>query len=158
MQTIGIFLRDLSCSELNCTIFKQINKMAEDNIINPVIFVEDVNHIFIQPKCLVLQAYELYGFKEPVISTTLSSAQKLIKIPTIKKKLFYIWDFEWLRFSKPNNELMNSVYGSSKLDIINRTEERANVYEKIWNIPCYLYSVEFYLSGPDSCKPGVPAS
>lgn len=131
-KKIGIYIRDLGCSELNYCLIKQINALSNEGVINPTIFIEEVAPVFIQPKCSVMQSSELWGFYDTVVCTNLSSAQKLIKIPTVNKKIFYVWDFEWFRFKNKNNELMSSIYNHKDLQIINKTQEMALAYKQLW--------------------------
>ena len=82
-----------------------------------------------------MQISEAWGHKGPVIATSFSTAYKLIGFPN-KKKIFYIWDLEWIRAKQSGikeYEKYIDVYTDSSLELIARSEPHKQAIENAFN-------------------------
>ena len=100
IKNIGIVLNHLGASQLAYLAIHNANTINKKGEHELLLFFKTM----VQP-CLVVQAAcmhiaELYSFTGTIISTDIDSNITVINIPTACKKVFYVWDLEWLRDHK----------------------------------------------------------
>jgi hypothetical protein len=78
------------------------------------------------------EAWEYDGL---VVATSLSTAEKALIFPAPKRRLFYVWDMEWMRAGDRDFDYFQSIYGNPKLDLIARSDTYAKIIERCWNRP-----------------------
>lgn len=129
----GILVKNLYDSELNWRLLSQANHLMQSQIADIVFFYEDAMPQVVHPLGTCMQIVEAYEYKYPLIATNLSTAQKLINFPRSPKKIFYMWDMEWLRFKNDSYYGFKNIYGSKELELVCRTQEHADLVEKLWD-------------------------
>ena len=65
-----------------------------------VLFYEDLVKPCMIPSCAMLNISEVWHFDGTLISTDIPSTLSSIKANSPTKKIFYVWDLEWLRAYK----------------------------------------------------------
>jgi hypothetical protein len=132
---LGISLDNLGPSQLAYAVLSQANRLVtERSDVDVTVFYETLARPCITPRFAHMQMAEAYGFDGPVVATSLSSAGKLLRMPACPKKLFLVWDLEWLR--KPHAyENLKTVYCHSELTLLARGEDHAKAISDCWNRP-----------------------
>lgn len=74
----------------------------------------------------------LSGFHGAAISTTIKEADMLLKSSNNSRKIFYMWDAEWLIYPKNFDEI-SSVLLDNRLDIVCRSDSHAKLLENFCN-------------------------
>lgn len=133
MKQFGVVLPNLGYSQLAYTFIKNANDIARH--IDVVAFYEELAVPVMQPKFSSTQAVDLWGFVSPVVATTFSTATKLLRVPTVRSKFFYVWDLEWLRFPGTAYRTFYEIYGSPELKLIARSLDHKLLLEQLWNRP-----------------------
>ena len=64
-----------------------------------VVFYENMSSYCMPANFAVMDISECWSHSGPVIATSFSTAEKLSAFPS-ERKLFYVWDLEWIRNSK----------------------------------------------------------
>jgi hypothetical protein len=133
---LGIAVRDLGASQLNFYIVNQVNALVAKNADkDAILFFEEHRRPCLPMNFAVMQMTECFGFNAPVVATTVASAEKLLRLPGPTKRIFYVWDLEWLRFQHKNFRALQAVYGHPSLLLIARSGDHKQAIEQAWNRP-----------------------
>lgn len=131
MQKVGIIVPGL----YNHQLFFEAAQNAKyiDANLDLIIFYEDLSPVSFRPPCAFMPTTEILNFNGLLISTTLTNTLLSIKAINMAKKVFYIWDLEWIRNNK--NYLHNiSIYQNPEIQCITRSQEYANELNNYANI------------------------
>lgn len=132
-MNIGIVIPSLGNSQLTLFTVGQCHYLRQFTEHESFIFTEDF-----EPPCMSVQTAcmnisEMYSFTGILIATSLLNASMIMKINSDCKKIFYVWDLEFLRAGKNNFFSNNSVYRSPELKIVCRSPEHASALENYSN-------------------------
>ena len=105
-KQIGIIVDDLSASQLSYYLIKNINEFLEDSLDDFVVFFENS------------------------ISNTLS----MLKSFSPERKIFYVWDLEWLRQHGKEFENTVKAFTDNNVTLVARSKEHALAIENYCNI------------------------
>lgn len=134
---IGFCLEDLGPSQLSYEFITNSNQILEKGITFDIIgFYEGVARPCIPINFATMQIAEAWGFDGILIATSLSTAQKVLKCPSASKKIFLVWDLEWLRTKNLNFRDLREVYANPKLTLVARGADHAKVIEDLWHKKC----------------------
>lgn len=97
-----------------------------------VAFVENHGVPALTPPFALMNVAECYGFRGVVVATDLHTAGLLAGCPGPSRRLFYVWDLEWLRLGPYPHEDLRAIYGNPRLEIVARSEDHAGVIERAW--------------------------
>lgn len=135
MNKIGILINNLGLNQLANGLIHHTNEYLEKNQNFDIIaFVENVVNPSDTPHFAVMNLNEAWEYDGTLIATSLSTANKLLSFPGAKRRLFYVWDLEWV-FMDGNFDELNAVYSNPKLELIARSDEYAKIIERCWNRP-----------------------
>lgn len=135
MKKLGIAVSDFGASQLNYLIVNNVNEYLKDNYKTDIIgFYENLTKYSLNPQFSCMQSVEMWGYDGTVIATNLNAASDIIKIPTVKNRIFYIWDLEWVHLMDKNYEALDAVYTNPKLVLATRCDDYAQLIEKMWNV------------------------
>ncbi len=135
MQILNIMTQDLAVSQKNYLLIRNANQIqTKDPYKNVQVFVENLGRICLRSNFAVMSAVEAWGEKNPFVATNLSSAAKLMHYPIPSRKLFYLWDLEWLRGNpRMNYNTYSIVYLNPDLELVCRSKEHADITENTFN-------------------------
>ena len=95
---IAFLVKELGLSQLSFYLVKRINEyLRENSDFAPIILYENMVCPTFLPMCSLTHFAELACYNGNAIATSMSTAIKMSKTPGPKRKLFYIWDFEYIR-------------------------------------------------------------
>jgi len=147
MKKLGFAVPNLGASHMNYSLIRQINLfMTERFDTDIVLFYETLDLPCLPPACSRMQIHEGYGFDGPIVATSLTTAEKLIRFPSPSQKLFYVWDLEWLRMPQKSFEQLHSIYANPELTLVARGQDHADVLTDVWNRPVAAVIEDFVLS------------
>ena len=134
LKNINILVPNTGASQLSFFLIKELNTLTKTRPeIDSILFYENKHKNCLPTNFSVMQIAEAWGQSGAIIATTLSTARKLQKIPA-KKKMFYVWDLEWLRNAgEKSYEKYSSVYGDSSLCLVARSEHHKKAIENAFN-------------------------
>lgn len=146
MIKVGIILPALYKQQLAYEVFDTIHKVISAKV-DPVVFFEDFSPIFIRPPCATMHISEILNFNGTLISTTLNNTMMSLKAINQAKKIFYIWDLEWIRnnntINHKNNYLYNiSIYQNPELELVTRSDSYAKELNNYANIQPKVSTME----------------
>lgn len=130
----GIVINNIGVSQLSYNMIKKLNARVRANPMESwTLFFENPYPYISSPLCPLMQAFETNGFHAPVIATSLVSARKLINTIGPTRKLFYVWNLEWLTPHILPYDYYAPVYTSPKLELIARNQEHVSIIQNCFN-------------------------
>lgn len=130
-RKIGLIHSDWSCTDCSFLGISFANKLVELTDIEPYLFYKNLPSPVIPPACSMMNWFDIWGFDGLTIATDIDGADSLIKAVGPTKKVFYVWDLEWLRPWGRNFLYNVGVYRN--IDLVCRSDEHANTLSKYCN-------------------------
>lgn len=145
IKTIGVILDHLSVSQLNLEFLSGLNKIAEEND-NVCVFNKNISPSIIPLKFGVFGLNLMHDVEDGVIiATDLDSAAILINSQTTARKIFYVWDLEWLHNPTKNNFLENvEIYRN--IELFTRSHSYASAINNYCNVLPEVITIEELLN------------
>lgn len=133
MQQVGIVLNHLGASQQAFYAIKEINKQLDSHPheMDYILFYENMVKPCLQPNCAVMNYSELVGFNGTVIVTSMSQSIFTSNIVSKMKKIFYIWDLDWMR--KGQSNFLYNVQAFKDCPIIARSKDHVYHIENYAN-------------------------
>ena len=131
-MNIGIIIPDMGPSQLAYMTINQCNvgSQTEDSYF---IFFENTKMPCVKPLVSCMNISELHTFNGILISTSIDTTLSALNAITNTRKIFYVWDLEWLRPNK-NNFLYNmQAFRNEKVELMCRSEHHAKVIRNYCN-------------------------
>lgn len=134
VTNLNFVVSDLSSSQQNYFLIRNLNMLTELlPQVNVQVFCENLSRFCLRPKFAIMNVAEAWGQTGPFVATNLSTAAKTITYPFASKKLFYIWDLEWLRGSNKNYNNYAPIYLHPSLELVCRSSEHKDLTEVAFN-------------------------
>lgn len=136
MKKLSFLVNHLGPNQISYLLCKNIPEFIKNNPDTDVcVFYETLfQHAFYNQFC-IMSSNELWGYDGPCISMSFDMAEKLLKMPTVRKKIHFSFDFDWC-FQVYNTERLNRLYSNPSLEFFVRTEEHARQFKDRWNRDC----------------------
>lgn len=121
MNKLGVLLTDLRPSQQSYLALQYMNSVVASSNIDCTVFCEYSRFTpCVTPNFAVMDMAECWAFDGLLISTNLSNTKLMMEALCPAKKVFYVWDLEWLR-NKKNFVENIEIYRSPKIDLITRS-------------------------------------
>lgn len=149
MQKIGILIDNLASSELAYHLINKINIMVRKRCdISPTIFVADVVPPIASPLCPIMHFSEAQCFDGTLIATSLSSTKKMCGLLGRGKRLYYVWNLEWVR---PDQivyfDAIKDVFWNKEIELIARNSDHAAIIKNCFNREVSTLVEDFDIEG-----------
>ncbi len=132
--SIGIILPNLAPSQMCYYAVRNVNLLlTHSNQHDVTIFYEELAQASVLLKCATMNISEIWSFHGVLISTTISNTLASIQAINSSKKIFYVWDLEWLRPGMQNYLHNIQAYRSNKVKLVARNKDHAKVIEDYCN-------------------------
>ena len=136
MKNFSVLVPNLGSSQLSFFVITQINKMFEEKPDkDAIVFYENMSSSCMPVNFAVMDISECWSHAGPVIATSFSTAEKLRCFPS-ERKLFYVWDLEWIRNTPAQSvqyENFKDVYTNKSLKLIARSQSHKKLIENCFN-------------------------
>lgn len=124
-KTIGFIVDNLYNNQLSNEICKELNILAQKSNYNVVVFTKNILPVNSALKFGVFGLSYIHGVSDGVlIATDLDSAEILIRSQTTAKKIFYVWNLEWMNINKRNYLHNISIYNN--IELVTRSKSYAD--------------------------------
>jgi hypothetical protein len=130
-MNIGLVTNNLGLNDRSLNVIVCLNKMAENNY-NPVAFVRNIEPYPISPLFCILKQSEVFSFNGTLIAMDIESARLVLANVSSKRKIYYLWDLEWVFTSQENYNNNADVYLSPHLNFVARSTDHAKIFRKVW--------------------------
>ena len=131
MKSLGIIIPHLGPSQLAFMILKQ-TELLKGLGWSSFLFYEDLLRPCINPTVATMNITEAVRFNGHCISTNLNQTRLLLNSNTGGKKIFYVWDLEWLR-GHDDFDLNSKIYRDENLTLISRSNEHSQALKNYCN-------------------------
>lgn len=133
---LAFAVKDLSHTQLSYYIVRAANAFLSKRCdVDIMAFFEEPSCSSIPLLFSTMQFAEAWAYEGVLVSTSLSTAQKALGFPCTKKRLFFVWELEWVNQQVPFNfRQLRSIYANPRHKLLARTEEHADILEDVWNI------------------------
>jgi len=132
MGKITIIIKHLGLTDIGYALYKQIENLKKEYDVS-ILYEENVQPFFNFP-CSKLSIGRLWQDQTNdgiIIATSLYSAELVYKLTNLKRKIFYVWDLEFLWNKKDfleNQKIFNM------LPLVTRSESYASCISNYCNI------------------------
>lgn len=134
----GIILDQFDSSQKTLELVQSLNSLNKlDRYIDTVVFYKEFGISPIYEKFATMHEEQLWGFKGIGISTSISTTISLINAKLVKKKLFYVWDLEWIH-NQYNIRQIQNIYNHPSITLIARNDYHKKAISKAWKTPKYI--------------------
>ena len=130
MQSIAIVVDNLGLKDLSYFLIKEINNYKQD--LDIIVFNESPYLPPIKPQFAVLQISSLYSYEHTAIATSFKTALRLLSSPSPIRKLFYLWELDWMMGIYQFDQLLN-LYNNPQLELLTRTEQQQQIVKNVWD-------------------------
>lgn len=131
---LGVLLDNLGPTQLAYYLIRNANALlAAEPLSDVLAFYEHLVKPCAPPHFATMQTSEVWGFDGVAVATSFATAQLLLHCPTPSKKLFYVWDIEWLRMKQKSYEGLAAVYRNPDLHLVARSGQHADLLARCWN-------------------------
>ncbi len=132
---LGIAVKNLGPHQLAYYAIKNINLYCRDRCdMDCILFYENQSRPCLPMNFATMQIFESYCYDGIMVATCLSTADKVIKSPGNKKRFFYVWDLEWIRFANKHFNVLHGIYAHPSIQLIARSESHKKLIEDCWNV------------------------
>ena len=133
-DSLGIVVRALGTNQLGYNIIKQVNAMMGGGAIYVTVFYDEHDRIPNIPYFPMMQTMHLWGFNGDIITTDVESTYTTLRIPTIKRRFFYVWNLEWV-YNRDYFTYYSKVYNNDDVELIARSQSHFDILEQCWKKP-----------------------
>ncbi len=143
VNKLGVLVSSLSHSQQSYELVKSVNQFVENNKnVDVCLFTESTSPPLFEINTAVMGLYDVWGYDGTIIATNLSTAKTINNIPGTNRKLFYVYNFEWIHNPYTFYEYIEMC---KNLDIINRTPSHAKIFKNNFNKDSIFTLPEFDL-------------
>lgn len=145
---LGFLVPSLGPSQLSFRVIYQSNKAIRSNKGHDIItFYEVLSQPCFSLGFATMNVIDAWNYHGPLIATTISSAEKIVRFPRPKQRYFYIWDLEWVHIKSRNFLPFCDIYQNPQLSLICRSESHKKIVEQCWNVKVRAVVEDFDIEG-----------
>lgn len=131
----GIMIHSLGVSQLSMHLIYELNQVPTYNeYVDIIVFYREYGKILKTPKFALMQEENAWGLNGPVMSTDLQTTSRLLLCPKPKRKIFYVWNLEWM-FHQYDAEAIARIYCHRDIILVARSPEHAKIISNCWKDP-----------------------
>jgi hypothetical protein len=133
---LGIAVSHLGASQLGFYLARSANALlAQGREYEVVVFYQDLQPPCFEPRFSCQPIQEAFGFDGVMVATSFATAQAVSRFPSASKRLWYLWDLDWLRMLNKDYRSLAGVYRDERLSVLARSEDHAKAFENVWLRP-----------------------
>ena len=131
-MSLGIVINIFGPNQVSQELLESIND--ENKKYRDIsIFYEEKHGMPSAINCSMSYISNVWGYKGDIIATNYTSAAKIIKMPILGKRYYFIYNFEWLNHRVFSYEPLLSIISDKNLELICRTKEHAKLIKNNFN-------------------------
>jgi hypothetical protein len=131
MKNLAILIDRLGYSQKLKRIIEECNKLPSD--INIVLFSAEYGPLPAKTNFPIMEMIKCFDFDGTFISTDIYTTQIMQNVLLCKKKIFYVYDLEYL-YQPYTFSILNSIFNSD-IDLVARNQYRYDILKNTWKEP-----------------------
>ncbi len=136
-HNINFLVSELGPTQQNYYLIRNVNRLHEDKTnYNVQVFTENLSRFCMKPIFGVMSVAEAWGQNGPFIAVNQSTAAKMLNYPLASRKLFYVWDLEFIRPWNLAYDYYSSIYTDKDIELIARSKDHADLIRNAFNKDC----------------------
>lgn len=125
----AVLVHDTNISDLNYHVMSELNNMSNTHEV--FLLTNNISSRVIEPNFAIINSSRVAcTYDAIVIATTIDTARLLIKAAINSRKVFYLYQLDWLYLPFNYNEVYDVI--NSDLELIVRSKNHANLIEKVF--------------------------
>ncbi len=133
IPTINFLVDHVGASHMAFHLVGQTNSMSKNGEANITVFYDQLQRPcrrLLVPSMLMIEAWAQKGV---AISTSLSTAARMLSFPGPTQKIFYVWDMSWIRNPKRVG-YATEIFRNPNLTLMTRCVEHAQAISNNFNV------------------------
>jgi hypothetical protein len=131
---IAFAVSNLGASQFNHDLILAANRAVDSRVdLDITLFFENISRPCLPLNVASMHIVEGWGYDGPVVATNFSTAEKMLRFPTVSKRMLYSYDLDWMRINPRDFRVMHGVYSNPNLILAARCTEHAEIIAKVWN-------------------------
>ena len=136
LKSFGFLINSFNSSQNNITLCSNINEiLTRDSKYSPIIFFAMPGASPVFTRCCQLHQRHAWGFASPLISTDIATTIILKGCLQTRRKLFYVYDLEWIYQPNIYYKILKDIYQNPEIDLIARSESHFDILKNCWKEP-----------------------
>lgn len=136
IKSFGVLINNLGNDDKSSKLTENINLLLNNRYIySPTIFFLHRTEPKALCRCLQIQQNHAWGYDGTLIATDISSAMILKECVRAKRKIFYIYDLEWMKLDVLIYRELCKIYKNPEIDLIVQNQEQYEIVSKCWKTP-----------------------
>lgn len=133
MYKLGFLLDNMGASEFAASLIYKANQFLENTYnMDLIAFRQNIYFSCYKPNFAIMDVSETFNYDGVVIANNLFNADYLAKCPGPIRKIFYIWDLEWVYQGVKIYDQIANVYQNPNLELVARSDSHAHFIESCW--------------------------
>ncbi len=99
---------------------------------NPIVFQREVKPYPLSPTFSIMGQNEIFNFDGVLVATDIYSAKLALGNFNAVKKVYYLWDLDWIFASQPNYNSNAGIFLNPQFEFVVRSTDHAKIFKKVW--------------------------
>lgn len=125
---LGILIKRLELSDKCMAMFHNLSNKKI------ICYCYEQNTLIKPPTFPIFEMIHAYAHNGPLISTCLETTKALLTLDSVKQRIFYIWNYEWL-YGKFDAKYLYNIYMNPKIELLVRTADSYKIVKNTWKRP-----------------------
>lgn len=137
LKNLSILVPNIGASQSSFYLINELNNLAKIRPeLDAIVFYENRHKSCLPTNFSTMEISEAWCNSGPVVASSYSTASKMSSFPS-ERKLFYVWDLEWLRSRDvyQRYEQHKDVYCDESIELIARSDSNKRCIENAFNRP-----------------------
>lgn len=130
---LGILIDNIGKSSSNMHLFNALHRLnTQDNYANIDLFYNSMSPPFMNIPYSINHFSEVWCYNSNIVATSFSNISKLLLVPFNGKRIYYVWELEWIDTVLNYNDI-ESVFQNPKVKIVARSDYHKQLIQKTFN-------------------------
>ena len=133
IKNFAFFINKLDNSHPVTTMSHNLNLMLYEHFeYNPTVFHKTSGKVLIYPQFPHMMMQHIYSYEGIVISTDIDTTKLLGGCMRTTRKIFYVFDLEWLYLATPQFGELQKIYQNPDIELLARCQVHYDILKRVW--------------------------
>ena len=136
IKNFAFLVNKLDNSHQMTTLSHNLNLLIRNDYkYSPTVFYQVHDKVLVYPQFPRLMMQHAWGYEGTVISSDIVTTQLLKKCMRATKKIFYVFNLEWLYQGMPLFGALKDIYQDPTIELIARCQAHSDILNRVWKKP-----------------------